>query len=226
MGRNDRDSWTAADPANEDDANGPDAGDAAGSLMSVQIRRSRPARKRGAEAPPPGADAEETTQARLSSEKAAHSAGPAGTAAGDTEPSHGPGQPEEILAYWSRLRGSRLYPSFADLDMDRITADWPNSVLFRCRAGSRALEPDRTFGPKGGGTALTLGSEPGRIELSPMMLQWLLSLAGEAVYNRGPVEDSEAFPAAKQSIGYRAIALPMGESQGAVDHVLCHVRQA
>ncbi|MEE9209320.1 MAG: hypothetical protein V3U23_02615, partial [Kiloniellales bacterium] len=82
--------------------------------------------------------------------------------------------------------------------------------------------------PRLGGdmAALGRGGATGKIDLSPMMLQWLLSLAGEVVRNRQPVEDTESFPSAQRSIGYRAIALPLSENGAAVDHVLCHVRQA
>jgi hypothetical protein len=199
--------------------------------MSVQIRRSPAGRKRApsesGSAPAP---------------EVKHGAGP-----GTAEPRSGPSQdaalegaaahgnvrpkqqkpaPEEITAYWSRLRGNRPFPATSDLDLDRIASDWPDSVLFRCRSGSNALEPDRTFRPQSSGDAPILGarSEPGKIEFSPMMLQWLLSLASDAVRNRQPVEDADTFPAAQHSVRYSAVALPLSDNQSVIDHVLCHVR--
>jgi len=150
------------------------------------------------------------------------------SAPGAVKSTHETRQPEDITAYWSRLCGSRPYPAASDLDSDRLASDWPNSILFRCRSGSDALEPDTTYRPRHSGESMAPGlqSESGLIDLSPMMLQWLLSLAGDAVRHRRPVEDTESFPSARRSIGYRAVALPLSENRSAIDHVLCHVRHA
>ena len=131
----------------------------------------------------------------------------------------------EITTYWTRLRGSRPYPEVSDLDPKRIAADWPNSILFRCRAGSGALMPDMSFLPrKHSDTGPSTGD--GKIQLSPLMLQWLVSLAEDAARNKRPVEDVESFPSARRSIGYRAIALPLSDDCSEIDHVLCHVEQS
>ncbi len=228
MGHDDLDSRPAFDTAEDPDAQAPKAGGAAaGSLMSVQIRRARTPRKHP---PPAPAEARSGSQAGEPLEHAA----PRATA---PAPQPTPGavrstrqtrQPEEITAYWSRLRGSRPYPAVSDLDSERIVSDWPNSILFRCRLGSDALEPDTTYRPRHSGESMApgLGSGLGPIDLSPMMLQWLLSLAGDAVRHRRPVEDTESFPSARHSVGYRAVALPLSANRSAIDHVLCHVRHA
>ncbi len=218
MGRDDLDSWSDVDTAEDPDVQGPKAGGAAaGSLMSVQIRRKRTPRNRP---PPAAAEAENGAQA---GEPRKHTAAP-----GAVRSTQETRQPEDITAYWSRLRGSRPYPAASDLDSDRIAGDWPNSILFRCRSGSDALEPDKTYRPRHSGESMAPGLEPesGLIDLSPMMLQWLLSLAGDAVRHRRPVEDIEFFPSARRSIGYRAVALPLSANRSAIDHVLCHVRHA
>ncbi len=132
---------------------------------------------------------------------------------------------EEITAYWTRLRGSRPYPAVSDLDSELIAADWPNSILFRCRAGSGALMPDMSFLPRqDGGTGPS--ADEGKIQLSPLMLQWLVSLAEDAVRNQRPVEDVESFPSAQRAIAYRAAALPLSDNGSEIDHVLCHVEQS
>ncbi len=234
MGGYEPDSWSAVDAAGNIDERAPDPERGkAGSLMSVQIRRSRPARKRPlchpAAAPEPERQARIDEPLEAASNQASEAAPPApAPASSDVPAAQQARQPEKITAYWSRLRGSRPHPSVSDLDADRVAAEWPNSILFRCRSGSRALEPDMAFIPRPGGdtAALGRGGATGKIDLSPMMLQWLLSLAGEVVRNRQPVEDTDSFPSAQRSIGYRAIALPMSENRAAVDHVLCHVRQA
>ncbi len=212
MGQDDLDSWSDVDTAEDPDAQAPKAGGAAASsLMSVQIRRVR---KR----PPPA------PAAAQAGEPLEHAAARAGTVKSTQETR----QPEDIMAYWSHLRGSRPYPAATDLDSERLASDWPNSILFRCRSGSDALEPDKTYRPRHSGESMAPGLQPesGLIDLSPMMLQWLLSLAGDAVRHRRPVEDTESFPSARRSIGYRAVALPLSANRSAIDHVLCHVRHA
>jgi hypothetical protein len=198
---------------------------AAGSLMSVQIRRARPARPRAPGGPAPCGPA--PRGAAVPSKPALGPASPR-PAAQTTLPTAADGEPrrsEEITAYWTRLRGNRPYPAVSDLDSELIATDWPNSILFRCRAGSGALMPDMSFLPRQDG-----GNDPyantGKIQLSPMMLQWLVSLAEDAVRNRRPVQDTESFPSALRAIGYRATALPLSDDRSEIDHVLCHVKLA
>ena len=136
-------------------------------------------------------------------------------------------QAVKIAAYWTRLRGNRPCPAVSDLDPTLIAVEWPNSILFRCRAGSGALMPDMSFLPRqdsGGG--LGPRTDEAKIQLSPLMLQWLVSLAEDAVRNQRPIEDTEAFPSAQKAIVYRAIALPLSDNRSEIDHVLCHVKRA
>lgn len=135
-----------------------------------------------------------------------------------------PRRREDIVTYWSRLRGGRRYPSTANLDNNRIALDWPNSILIRRRAGSRSLEPEKVYSNKDGvegGLANLRGAQ--RLHLSPMMLQWLLSLAAEVVREGRPMTDDEMFPSLTGSILFHAVALPFSEDQSFVDHVLCHL---
>lgn len=232
MGRHDPDSRPAAAPteAGETDnakSRGESTPAAAGSLMSVQIRRTRPARKRAPSRPAPAPDAKAPAPA-----PAKQIVDPAALQsterkvppmAGNNDARRG----GEISAYWKRLRGSRPYPAVSDLDPSLIAADWPNSILFRCRAGSGALMPDMSFLPQqASGTNRGNSANDGKIQLSAMMLQWLVSLAEDALRNQRPVEDTEAFPAAQRAIDYRAIALPLGDKRTEIDHVLCHVKRA
>jgi hypothetical protein len=134
---------------------------------------------------------------------------------------------EEISAYWTRLRGRRPCPAVSDLDPGMIAVEWPNSILFRCRAGSGALMPDMSFLPRqDNGGDLGSRTNENKIQLSPLMLQWLVSLAEDAVRNQRPIEDTEAFPSAQKAIVYRAIALPLSDNRSEIDHVLCHVKRA
>ncbi len=183
MGRHDPDSWSNSLPESRSRAEVPGGAPegceprpaAASSLMSVQIRRSRAPRKRA----PCGSTG--TPETRASAPTAPR---PETRARGNDAAGRG----EEIAAYWTRLRGSRPYPAVSDLDPARIAADWPNSILFRCRAGSGALMPDMSFLPRQDGA---------KIQLSPMMLQWLVSLAEDALRNQRPVEDVESSTSAR-----------------------------
>jgi hypothetical protein len=202
---------------------------AVSSLMSVQIRRSRAPRKPVPCGPAPGKPAASPadqapanpTDAPAARQPAARAAQPTTGTAGKREPQ----RREEITAYWSRLRGNRACPAVSDLDPKLIAASWPNSILFRCRAGSGALMPDMSFLPRQG-ASLDSQADDGKIQLSPMMLQWLVSLAEDAVRNQRPVEDLESFPSARRAIGYRAVAVPLSDDPSVIDHVLCHVKYA
>lgn len=164
---------------------------------------------------------------KLSPEQAANPPVPPEAGQEATEPAAMVRRPEGIVSYWLRLRGSRRYPSTADLDQNRIGTDWPNSILMRCRSGSKALEPEKVFtSPDKVAPAASAGMSQAAMELSPMMLQWLLTLAGDAAKDCRPMQDTEAFPSHNQSIRYGAFALPFSEDQSQIDHVLCHVYRA
>ncbi len=142
-------------------------------------------------------------------------------------PSASPPPPRhsDIVAYWTRLRGSRRFPKSTEIDAAAIAESWPNSILMRCRPGSRALEPEKVFMAGEGVTPGLSGLRGGsRVNLSPMMLQWLLALAGEVVRESRPMNDVETFPSVKRVVRYRAVALPFSDNESAVDHVLCHFR--
>lgn len=183
---------------------------AVASLMSVQIRRNRAPRKRA-----PGAMVPNGPAPQEPAETPGKQALDPAATSGNGETRRG----GEITVYWTRLRGNRICPAVSDLDPKQIAADWPNSILFQCRAGSGALMPDMSFLPRQDG-------DNGKIQLSPMMLQWLVSLAEDAVRNQRPVEELESFPSAERAIGYRAVALPLSNDHSEIDHVLCHVKYA
>ncbi len=240
MGRHDPDSWSdslpesrsrteaseaapdGCEPRAAASGDGPRPGPrpaAASSLMSVQIRRTRAPRKRAPCGPSGTPEVQTTAPAKQVLD-------PAAQRPATHTPGNGAAQPgEEITAYWTRLRGRQPYPAVSDLDPDRIAADWPNSILFRCRAGSGALMPDMSFLPRQEG-GKGPSADDGKIQLSPMMLQWLVSLAEDAVRNQRPVEDVESFPSTQRAIGYRAVALPLSDNGSEIDHVLCHVKQS
>lgn len=140
------------------------------------------------------------------------------------EESQAPKRKRDIVAYWSGLRAGRRMPKGSDIDSGLVAEHWPNSILIRCRKGSRALEPVKVFAAgESGGPGLQGLRSNGRVNLSPMMLQWLLGLAGEVVKECRPMNDVETFPSVNRVVHYRAVALPFSDDDDAVDHVLCHV---
>ena len=226
MGQYDSDRRPGAEPQTPVEAPA-SKGAEAGSLTSVQIRRARKPQPRASGPAPSPANEQAAPKATA---REPHQTGPAsatGTAvARDPKPAAGTHKPEDLMSYWKRLRGNRPCPATSELDEQRLAAEWSNSILFRCRPGSTALEPDKTFGRPASQSALEHTPDLDRIELSPMMLQWLLSLANDVVRSRRPLEDTEAFPSIKRSVGYRAVALPLSEDGSVIDHVLCHVQPA
>lgn len=207
-----------------------------GSLTSLRIRRravnaQRPAAPERSAPTPPAPQPTEPADAPGQSAAAPERGHPRGEQGPPAETRPAPQaarpapvvrKPQDIVTYWTHLRGARRFPSTADLDDERIAADWPNTILIRCRSGSRVLEPDRVFSGSGSSQLSGLGQRA-RVNLSPMMLQWLLGLAGEVVREGRPMADDETFPALSRTVRYRAVALPFSDDQAGVDHVLCHV---
>ena len=197
-----------------------------------QARQTRPARPaRAAQAPRPPQATQVPRSARVTPAAPAPVAlpAPAGVPAlpalpGPEAEPQGVRAKRDIVEYWGRLRSGRRYPRSGDIDAATVCEHWPNSILMRCRPGSRALEPEKVF-VTGESTPSSLSGlrGPGRIKLSPMMLQWLLGLAGEVVREGRPMNDLETFPSVNRVVRYRAVALPFSENERAVDHVLCHV---
>jgi len=247
MGRHDSDSWSDSLPENRSRAEasrgraeggeprsatgdveprGEPKPAAVSSLMSVRIRRSRAPQKHAPSGPTPCGPVGTPNEQALdpvTQRPAARAAQPSVDttgATGDGEPRRG----GEIVAYWTHLRGNRPCPAVSDLDPELIATDWPNSILFRCRAGSGALMPDMSFLPRQNSGGLSRKADDGKIQLSPMMLQWLVSLAEDAVRSQRPVEDLESFPSDQRAIGYRAVALPLSDDHSEIDHVLCQVK--
>jgi len=146
---------------------------------------------------------------------------------GALEPAKSASAPKsnDIVAYWTHMRGVRRFPKSSELDARQVAENWPNSILIRCRPGSRALEPDKMFMAGDGiSTGLSGLGSGSRVNMSPLMLQWLLSLAGEVVREGRPMNDVETFPSVNRVVHYRAVALPFSNDEVNVDHVLCHFK--
>lgn len=125
-----------------------------------------------------------------------------------------------IVDYWSRLRGGRAYPSPAELDGALIAETWPNAILLRRYEGESGLRAAALYKPEA-----ERATHGGRLpDLTPMVLEWILSLAEGAVAYGTPVADKETFERPDGEVRYAACALPLSEDQTEVDHVLCYLK--
>ncbi len=129
-------------------------------------------------------------------------------------------KPGTIVDYWSRLRGGRRYPSPAELDAELITATWPNAVLLRRHEGESGLRAAALYKPAGN----LPGHYDHTLDMSPMIVEWILSLAERTVTSGQPLAEKESFERPCGSVRYAACALPLSETQSKVDHVLCYLR--
>jgi hypothetical protein len=148
------------------------------------------------------------------------------------EPS-GPSQPEpevaatipaDIVDYWSGLRDGRTFPSPTDLDSDAIVSRWPNSILLTCAAGDVTMRAAALFKPLGAGLQTSYAHGPQPIDFSPMVVEWIISLAQDTVRRAQPLTENELFQLPDGPQRYAACALPLSTDQRDVDHVLCYVR--
>jgi len=146
-------------------------------------------------------------------------AAPAGAAAGAIRPSQT--EPRNISEYWSRLRGRRLWPARSDIDTKLVSIKWKNCLFIVI--GERGT-PWRfeTLTPgvmRGGGGGLTDND----IDFNHLVMEWILEM-GRAVQQSGkPLEDNDLFPGHGGEVRYRVVAVPLGDDDTAVTHVLCHI---
>ena len=132
--------------------------------------------------------------------------------------------PTDIVDYWSRLRAGRTFPSPCDLDSDTIMSHWPNSILLTCAPDGVSMRAAALFKPLGAGIQTTPPDGPQPIDFSPMVVEWILSLAQDTVRRAQPLTEKEFFLLPDGPRRYAACTLPLSADQLNVDHVLCYVR--
>lgn len=146
-------------------------------------------------------------------------AAPAMPAAAATAAAHV--DPRNISEYWSRLRKGRRWPAKADIDTKLVSIKWRNCLLMV--VGERGT-PWRfeSLAPgvmRGGGLSLTDND----IDFNHLVMEWILALGRTAKEVGQPVENSDVFPGDDGEIRYRAVAVPLGDDDKSVTHVLCHI---
>lgn len=114
-----------------------------------------------------------------------------------------------LLGWWRALCGGRGLPSLTDFDLAAIAEAWPDAVLFRC--GASGLLDGRRLA----------GAAPAAIDYSPMVSEWVLSRAGEAVRSAVPLHERRDFPAPGGVTALALAALPAAAPDGTVGHILC-----
>jgi hypothetical protein len=133
--------------------------------------------------------------------------------------------PRDILLFWSQQRKGRAFPNVSDMDSDSIRRYWPNSILIRCSENQQRLEPILNFAKDGDRPGMAMAGEgpaTAPIDISPMMLQWLLDLAKESRESARPIESRDSFPVSNGPSDFKATALPLSADQQKIDHILCH----
>lgn len=134
----------------------------------------------------------------------------------------------DILSYWMDIRGAKRYPDWRDLDTAMIGRNWPNCTLVHCNHALGRMQIENGF--VSAVRQSTQAENPGRdinsdVEFSPMVIDWVLSLAREVANSGKPAHGTEYFPATFDEVTLRVIALPLSEDQFEIDHVLCYVQK-
>lgn len=129
--------------------------------------------------------------------------------------------PRDIAEYSARLRKGRNWPARGDVDPKQIALHWPNTLLIRVATADQPwrFEPLISGLMRGGGQSFNNGE----IEFNSMVMDWILSIGKDVERARRVVEETDTFPTNSGNVRYRAMAVPLGDSDVAVNYVLCHV---
>jgi hypothetical protein len=123
-----------------------------------------------------------------------------------------PSSIDQIIDYWDGLRGGKPVPPLTALDRAHVGRSWPNCMLVAYGATDTAM-------PK----LTRIGEENGEIEYLEMVIHWILS-RGQLAARRGePMEEEKRFPVTGGNARYQLLLLPLANSDGKSEHVLCHL---
>lgn len=150
----------------------------------------------------------------------------AGAAAPAAMPSASANRPtaseaRNVSEYWSRLRKGRRWPAKSDIDIKLVSIKWKNCLIMIVgeRGTPWRFEPLTPGVMRGGGLSLTDND----IDFNHLVMEWILSMGRAVQQSGGPVENSDVFPGNGGDVRYRAVAVPFGEDDSKVTHVLCHI---
>ncbi|NNG04278.1 MAG: hypothetical protein HKM95_09285 [Inquilinus sp.] len=133
--------------------------------------------------------------------------------------------PQGLVKYWMSLTGGRRYPSWSDFDQKMIADCWPNSmVLTSSRNDDGEVMIAKVTRIADQDSPAPTGSK--RVEYTPALTEWILSLGKEVAGSGKPMQESDRFPTSEGIVRYQIILLPLSDEQSGIDHVLCHVYRA
>ena len=131
----------------------------------------------------------------------------------------------DIQGYWARLRKGRRWPAWRDMDAKLVGQVWANSFLLTCDSGQEAV--DRVDPVVVQATRIGQGHPtPGDVDdvpISHAMVEWIRTVGAEVAASGLPARETDCFETARGATEFRLHALPLGDDQRRVDHVLCHV---
>jgi hypothetical protein len=134
----------------------------------------------------------------------------------------------DILSYWMEIREGNRYPTWQNLDTAKISKYWPNCTLVYCDRAAGRLQLENGFAAEIRQAMQEENphrSQASDIEFTPMVVDWVLSLARDVANTGKPTHGTEYFPSTFDEVPLRVIALPLSENQIDVDHVLCYVQK-
>ncbi|MEZ5669746.1 MAG: hypothetical protein R3F55_20365 [Alphaproteobacteria bacterium] len=129
----------------------------------------------------------------------------------------------DILGYWARIAGARPMPAWRDLDANQIAYFWPNSFLLACKRGNhgRPLISRATRIVDNDGMA----DRSADIAFTPQMVAWIVRVSLDVARVGEPLGQDKRFVGPTgHDLDCEMVALPLGEEDGTVSHVLCHVK--
>lgn len=131
------------------------------------------------------------------------------------------GEPRNIAEYWSQLRKGRRWPARTDIDSKLVGIKWRNSLIMVVGENGMPWRFETLMSDvlRGGGISLTSNE----IDFNHLVMEWMLSIGRRAQEAGRPVEDTDVFPTKDGDTRYRAIAVPLGENDSQVTHILCHI---
>ena len=133
-------------------------------------------------------------------------------------------QGNDFYSFWAQRKNGRRFPSYGDFDAKQIAELWPNTMLLSCGAVSSG---NVNFTQVMRLTGVAATAEPAEeVTFTPMLTEWMLAIGREAVSAGKPVQDIETFQNTVGSSSYRIVALPLGNEETQVDHVLCNLARA
>ena len=133
-------------------------------------------------------------------------------------------QGNDFYSFWAQRKNGRRFPSYGDFDAKQIAELWPNTMLLSCGIIGAGNVNFTQVMRLTGTPATAEGAD--EVNFTPMLTEWMLAIGREAAKAGKPVQDIETFQNPGGASSYRIVALPLGNEETQVDHVLCNLARA